>query len=83
MPNRTPALDTGAVIPFFAGANLLVCTMPSRYGTGELYGFDFCALPQGRIRELSSAPFKSQRCPFKTAVPGNPAPRCNKKGVKP
>jgi Restriction endonuclease NotI len=54
--------------------------MPSRYGTGELYGFDFCALPSARIRELSSAPYKSQPCPFKPAVPGKPAPRCNKKG---
>jgi hypothetical protein len=54
--------------------------MPSRYGTGELYGFDFCALPPARIRELSSAPYKSQPCPFKVAAPGEFAPRCNKKG---
>ena len=54
--------------------------MPLRYGTGELYGFDFCALSQARIRELSSAPFKSQACPFKAAGLGKPAPRCNKKG---
>ncbi len=54
--------------------------MPSRYGTGELYGFDFSALPPERIRELASAPYKSQPCPFKPAQPGKPAPRCNKKG---
>src|SRR5580658_8635875 len=54
--------------------------MSSRYGTGELYGFDFCALSSARIRELSSAPYKSQPCPFKEAPPGKPAPRCNKKG---
>jgi hypothetical protein len=54
--------------------------MSSRYGTGELYGFDFCALSAARIRELSSAPFKSQPCPFKAVAPGKPAPRCNKKG---
>ncbi|HNZ74518.1 MAG TPA: NotI family restriction endonuclease [Verrucomicrobiota bacterium] len=54
--------------------------MPSRYGTGELYGFDFCALSPARIRELSSAPFKGQPCPFKAVAPGKSAPRCNKKG---
>jgi len=54
--------------------------MPSRYGTGELYGFDFCALPQARIRELSSAAYQSQPCPFKAGPPGEAAPRCNKKG---
>jgi Restriction endonuclease NotI len=53
--------------------------MPSRYGTGELYGFDFCALPPARVRELSSAPHKSQPCPFKV-VPGGLLARCNKKG---
>ena len=54
--------------------------MRSRYGTGELYGFDFCALSAARIRELSSAPFRSQPCPFKAAAPGKAVPRCNKKG---
>ncbi len=48
--------------------------MPSRYGTGELYAFDFCTLSPARIRGLSSAPLKSQPCPFK------PAPKCHKKG---
>jgi Restriction endonuclease NotI len=54
--------------------------MPSRYGTGELYGLDFIALSPARIRELSSAPFKSQVCPFKPAAPGGPPRKCNKKG---
>ncbi len=54
--------------------------MPSRYGTGELYGFDFCALSTPRIRELSSTPFTSQPCPFKAAAPGKAVPKRNKKG---
>jgi hypothetical protein len=36
-----------------------------RYGTGELYGFDFASLPADRIRALANAPFKSQPCPFR------------------
>ncbi len=36
-----------------------------RYGTGELYGFDFAALSPERIRKLSNASFKSQPCPFR------------------
>jgi hypothetical protein len=54
--------------------------MPSRYGTGELYGFDFSALAAERIRELSSAPCKSWACAFKLVQPGKPAPRCEKQG---
>ena len=54
--------------------------MPSRYGTGELYGFDFSTLPAERVRELSSAQYKSLTCPFKPVQPGKPAPKCNKKG---
>jgi hypothetical protein len=54
--------------------------MPSRYGTGELYGFDFCALSPARIREFSSAPYKSRSCPFKAAVAGKLEAKCNKKG---
>lgn len=54
--------------------------MPSRYGAGELYGFDFSALPPARIRYLSSAPFKTQSCPFRHVAPGKPEPKCNKKG---
>jgi hypothetical protein len=44
-----------------------------RYGTGELYGFDFTTLPTDRIRALSNAAFKSQPCPFRGGV-------CNKAG---
>jgi hypothetical protein len=54
--------------------------MASRYGTGELYGFDFITLTAERIRELSQASHKNMVCPFKPAQPGKPAPRCNKKG---
>lgn len=55
--------------------------MPSRYGAGELYGFDFSALPSERIRQLSSAPNWEVQCPFKPVEPGKPGRRwCNKKG---
>jgi hypothetical protein len=54
--------------------------MPSRYGTGELYGFDFGKLPAERIRELASAPYKSLVCPFKPLQPGKLVSKCNKKG---
>jgi len=54
--------------------------MPSRYGTGELYGFDFGALPPERIRRLSSANHRDVECPFKPPEPGKPVRRCNKKG---
>jgi len=54
--------------------------MPSRYGTGELYGLDFSTLPAERIRELSQMSHKNVVCPFKPLRPGKPAPKCNKKG---
>lgn len=54
--------------------------MPSRYGTGELYGFDYSALPAERVRELSQTSHKSVVCPFKRLQPGKPTPKCNKKG---
>jgi hypothetical protein len=54
--------------------------MPSRYGAGELYGFDFSTLQPERVRELSSAAYKSLACPFKPLQPGKPVPMCNKKG---
>jgi Restriction endonuclease NotI len=54
--------------------------MPSHYGTGELYGFDFSTLPAERIRELSQASHKNVVCPFKPVQSGKPAPKCNKKG---
>ena len=54
--------------------------MASRYGTGELYGFDFSTLPAERIRELSQTSHKNVVCPFKRVQPGKPTPKCNKKG---
>lgn len=54
--------------------------MPSRYGTGELYGFDFSTLLPERIRQLSSANHREIECPFKPPEPGKPLRRCNKKG---
>ena len=54
--------------------------MPSRYGTGELYGFDFSTLSPERIRQLSSANHRDMECPFKPPEPGKPVRRCNKKG---
>src|ERR1700722_6564356 len=54
--------------------------MPIRYGTGELYGFDYTALSPERIRELSTTSHKIVNCPFKPAQPGKPISKCNKKG---
>src|SRR2546426_7947760 len=54
--------------------------MPSRYGTGELYGFDFSTLSPERIRQLSSANHREVECPFKPPEPGKPVRRCHKKG---
>lgn len=54
--------------------------MRLRYGTGELYGLDFSALPPERIRELSLASHRDIECPFRTPEPGKPKPMCNKKG---
>jgi hypothetical protein len=54
--------------------------MPSRYGAGELYGFDFSTLSPERIRQLSSASHRDIECPFKPPEPGKPVRRCNKKG---
>ncbi|MBI4660977.1 MAG: hypothetical protein HY735_19260 [Verrucomicrobia bacterium] len=54
--------------------------MHSRYGVGELYGFDFSALPPERIRELSNISNKQADCPFRPKEHGKPAPKCNKKG---
>lgn len=54
--------------------------MALRFGAGELYGFDFCALPPARIRELASASFRSQPCPFRATAPGEPTRKCNKRG---
>jgi hypothetical protein len=54
--------------------------MPSRYGAGELYGFDFSALPPERVRQLSLASHRDFECPFKPPEPGKPIRKCNKKG---
>lgn len=54
--------------------------MPSRYGTGELYGFDFSTLPAERVRQLSRANHRDVECPFKPPEPGKPVRRCNKRG---
>lgn len=54
--------------------------MPTRYGTGELYGFDFTALLPDQIRKLSQASHRTIDCPFKPVQLGKPAPKCSKKG---
>jgi hypothetical protein len=54
--------------------------MPSRYGAGELYGFDFSTLPPERVRQLSLASHRNVECPFKPPEPGKPVRKCNKKG---
>src|SRR5437879_1989088 len=54
--------------------------MPSRYGTGELYGLDFSTLPAERIRQLSLVSHKEVECPFKPQQGGKPGHQCNKKG---
>lgn len=55
--------------------------MPSRYGIGELYGFDFSTLPPERIRELSLISHKEVECPFKPPLKdGKTLRKCNKKG---
>ena len=46
-----------------------------RYGTGELYGYDFAKLPPDRVRALANAAFKSEPCPFRGG-----GFMCNKKG---
>ena len=54
--------------------------MPSRYGVGELYGYDFCELTPERIRALSRASNKEIACFFRPKAPGKSIPKCNKKG---
>jgi Restriction endonuclease NotI len=54
--------------------------MVSRYGAGELYGFDVSTLPAERIRELALAKHKEMPCPFKLHETGKPQPKCSKKG---
>jgi len=54
--------------------------MVSRYGAGELYGFDVSALSAERIRELAFVKHKNVPCPFKPQEAGKPQPKCSKKG---
>jgi hypothetical protein len=54
--------------------------MRFRYGIGELYGYDFSALPPERIRALTLASHRSIECPFRPLEPGKPPPKCSKKG---
>ncbi len=54
--------------------------MITRYGAGELYGYDFSALPAEKVRAFSAAHHKDMPCPFKKAQPGRPTPACSKKG---
>jgi hypothetical protein len=54
--------------------------MPSRFGAGEIYGFDFSTLPAERVRQLSSISHLDVECPFQPAKSGKPARRCHKKG---
>src|SRR5436309_4781684 len=54
--------------------------MTTRYGTAELYGYDFANLSPERIRELSTVQHREMPCPFKPIEPGKPVRRCSKKG---
>ena len=54
--------------------------MPSRFGTGELYGFDFSSLAPERMRQLSRSNHRDIECPFKPPEAGKPVRRCSKKG---
>ena len=54
--------------------------MVKRYGTGELYGYDFSTLTPERIRDLSQASRKDVPCPFRPTESGKLQPKCNKKG---
>ena len=54
--------------------------MVTRYGTAELFGYNFSGLTPQKIREFSAAHYKDIPCPFKPIVPGNPKPKCQQKG---
>jgi hypothetical protein len=54
--------------------------MPLRYGTGELYGYNFSVLTPEKIQALSRVANKEMACPFRPKEPGKPTPKCNKKG---
>src|SRR5580704_1752226 len=66
--------------PFHTDRDWVGFGMASRYGAGELYGFDFSTLSAERIRELAQATHRDIVCPFKPVQPGKPAPKCKKKG---
>jgi len=66
--------------PLLSDFRPLTFDMPTRYGTGELYGFDYTALSPEGVRRLSTASHKLIDCPFKPTQPGKPNPKCNKKG---
>src|SRR3989338_6390271 len=53
--------------------------MATRYGAGELYGFDLTKLSVEKIRSLSRSPHHTQPCPFKPANSGT-FQKCSKKG---
>src|SRR5437764_312245 len=50
--------------------------MVTRYGTAELFGYNFSGLTPQKIREFSAAHYKEIPCPFKPIVPGRPTPTC-------
>ena len=54
--------------------------MVTRYGTAELFGYNFSGLTPQKIREFSAAHYKEIPCPFKPIVPGKPTPTCGKRG---
>src|SRR6266540_1038877 len=54
--------------------------MVTRYGTAELFGYNFSGLTPQKIREFSAAHYKEIPCPFKPIAPGKPIPTCSKKG---
>ena len=52
----------------------------TRYGVGELYGFDLSHLPADQVRKLSSAKHTKVPCPFKPREAGQSIPKCSKQG---
>lgn len=54
--------------------------MMTRFGAGELYGYDVATLAPGRVRDLSAANHKDMPCPFKPRETRRLQPKCSKKG---
>lgn len=52
--------------------------MSSRYGPGELYGLDVCALTAERLRELARTSNRDMECPFRASMAGKPNTKCSK-----